>query len=532
MRQKDQLMSSEVCIDCPQCDNTSLKGRYDPQCYVNMDKEVYKCHRCGAAGKLEDIEEDLVVHEEIEKKEMDESVLEGLSSITEYPERFLDYNIPEGLILAAKDGRLVIPCYDWSGVLRAIKYRDPKVKAYTAEPGSEIGYYFLLNKDGNSSQLLITEGELDAITARLLGFPGDILALQTTSIKEDVAERCRTSYRKIYAALDNDKAGKKGTKEILKYFKYKSTKVFTFPVGCKDINEILLKKGKDGAEIWLKRQLSSIDSIPPVLYKDFKSDTESYLFEKNVTTFTTPSKFPTLDARIGGGLRMGETTIVHAKAKTGKTTFLNQITYNLISEGIKVGVASFEMTPSTDLIPSLQSIYFSTNVRHDTAIGRLSKKDLEAADQIFNYLYFFNQQMNIVSIESIIRFVEDCAHQGVKVITIDHTLFLVKSAKESDEHVEVYRQLSLAAKKFNIHILIVAQAPKLQNGMKLGLETPYGGVAATMFAHNFISLQRTEDGGDVLEVRLLASRYANSRPSNEPILMFYNRDTCSLSEQY
>lgn len=528
---------TEVKIDCPQCDNTSLKGRYDPQCYVNMDKEVYKCHRCGAAGTLASIEEELVVHEEVEKKELDESVLNNLYPIKNYPERFLGYTIPDGLLFSdAEDGerrRLVIPCYDWSGVLRAIKYRDAATKIYAAEPGSEIGYYFLLNKDGNpASQLLITEAEIDAITARLLGFPGDILALQTTSIKEDVAERCRTSYRKIYTALDNDKAGKKGTKEILKYFKYKQTKVFTFPNDCKDINDVLLRKGAEDAEIWLRRQLSLTEPIPPVTFKELKKDVETYLFEKNASTFTVPVDLATLDARIGGGLRMGETTIVHAKAKTGKTTFLNQLTYNLIAKGIKVGVASFEMTPATDLIPSLQSIYFKKNIRHETSIGRTTKEDIDQCHQLLSYLYFFNQALMDPNMNSILNFIEDCVHRGVKVITVDHTLFLVKSAKESDEHVEVYKQLSLAAKRYNIHILIVAQAPKLQNGMKLGLETPYGGVAATMFAHNFITLQRQEDGKDILEVRVLASRYPNSRPSYEPILMFYNRDTCSLSEEY
>lgn len=522
---------NEVRIDCPQCDNMSLKGRYDPQCYVNMDKECYFCHRCQASGSLASIEEDLVVHEEIEKKELDESILQGLTSLKSYPERFLDYTLPDGL-LYTDNHKLIIPCHDWSGVLRAIKYRDMQQKAYTAEPGSEIGYYFLLSKTERPYQLLITESEIDAITARLLGFPGDILALQTTGIKEDVAEKCNATYKKIYFALDNDKAGKKGTKEVLKFFKFKSTKVFTFPTNCKDINEVLVKKGMEDAEIWMRRQLSIADSIPPVSHKDFKRETESYLFEKNVNTFTIPLDLATFDARIGGGLRMGETTIVHAKAKTGKTTFLNQLTYNLIARGIRVGVASFEMTPSTDLIPSLQSIYFQRNIRHDASAGKISKEEIDQCDQLLSYLSFFNQTLQDPSLESALRFIEDCVHRGVKVITVDHTLFLVKSAKESDEHVEVYKQLSIAAKRYNIHIIIVAQAPKLTNGMKLGLETPYGGVAATMFAHNFITLQRQEDGGDVLEVRLLASRYPNSRPSYEPILMFYNRDTCSLTEQY
>jgi len=139
-----------------------------------------------------------------------------------------------------------------------------------------------------------------------------------------------------------------------------------------------------------------------------------------------------------------------------------------------------------------------------------------------------DQHLGQVSLESILQFIEELAQSGTKLICIDHALFLVRSAKESDEHIEVCRQLAMAAGKYKMHIILVAQAPKLIDGTKLGIDTVYGGVAAAMFAHNFITLQRDKTNDDVLEVRLVACRYPNSRPSYEPVILSYDRESCKL----
>ena len=536
------IKSTEVVIECPECDNTSLQGRYNPNCYVNIDKGTWICHRCKAKGHISQLdpaalEEPVTV---VEKKEqLDTSVIQSFTPLQTYEERFPGIKLPPGLLYTTADkANLAIVGRDWGNKIVSIKYRTLRgEKSYIAEPGSEIGKFFLpVDKELETKErkILIVEGELDAITARILGFPGDILALQTTSMKDDAAKYVRRRYNHIYIGLDNDESGNTGTKEIQKLLQFKDHTVLQYPTECKDINEILLKKGPIEAERWLRRETSGDfrDRIVTgaQVFKELYASMDDIQSTPAVT-----SGFMMLDSMLGGGLREGELTIVHAKAKTGKTTFLNQIIAKSILADIKVGVASFEMNPVKEILPSVFSIIMQKNFRQSAEASDLIKatQGNPGSSELFNpvlNLTFFNHHLGKASLEGVIQFIEELAHSGTKLICVDHTLFLVKSAKESDEHVEVCRQLALAANRYKVHIILVAQAPKLINGMHLGLETPYGGMAASMFAHNFITLQRAKEHQDVLEVRLLACRYPNSRPSYEPVMLTYNRETCSLTE--
>lgn len=536
------IKSAEVVIECPECDNTSLKGRYDPNCYVNLDRGVWHCQRCKAKGKIGQLDPAALENpvEVVEKKEqLDTSVIQTFTPLNKYEDRFGDEKLPPGVLyLTADKSSLAIVGRDWGNKIVSIKYRTIRgEKSYIAEPGSEIGKFFLpVDKELETKErkVLIVEGEIDAITARILGFPGDILALQTTSIKDDAVKYIRRRYNHIYIGLDNDEAGHIGTKELQRLVAFKDHTVLQYPSEFKDINEIFLKLGKVEAERWLRRESSG----------DFRDRivTGAQVFKELYNNMddiqaipAVSSGFMFLDSKLGGGLREGELTIIHAKAKTGKTTFLNQVISKAIVSDIKVGVASFEMNPVKEILPSVLSIIMQQNFRQSSEASELIKatQGNPASNELFNpilNLTFFNQHLGKASLEGVIQFIEELAHSGTKLVCVDHTLFLVKSAKESDEHVEVCRQLALAANKYRIHILLVAQAPKLINGMHLGLETPYGGMAASMFAHNFITLQRSKDHDDILEVRLLACRYPNSHPSYEPVMLSYNRDTCSLTE--
>jgi KaiC/GvpD/RAD55 family RecA-like ATPase/5S rRNA maturation endonuclease (ribonuclease M5) len=473
----------------------------------------------------------------IEKVEtLDTAIVSTFKPLDSYPERFLELRLPQGVLFTTADGNnLAIVGRDWGNKIVSIKYRSIRGdKLYFSEPGSEVGKFFLpYDKEVHAKerQVLLVEGEIDAITARVLGFPGDIIALQTTSIKEDTVKYVRRRYAQIFFGLDNDEAGHKATKELENQFRFKDYTVLQYPTECKDLNEILTKNGVSYAERWMRREVNG-DSRNRIVQGSSLFE-EFYRSVDNIQSVPTiRSGFGYLDEKLGGGLREGELTIVHAKAKTGKTTFLNQIVSKQLQEGTKVGLASFEMNAVNEILPSIFSIITGENFRSSKLARDLVKAtEGDLIDSVFEpikYLSVYNQHLGNASLDSIIQFIEEIAHTGTKLVCIDHALFLVKSAKESDEHVEVCRQLALAAGKYKIHIILVAQAPKLADEAKLGIDTVYGGVAAAMFAHNFITLQRDKTNTDILEVRLVACRYPNSRPSYEPVILGYDRETCRL----
>lgn len=533
------MSAQEFIVECPSCDNLSLKGRYDPKCYVNAIKGVYHCKRCDARGSMADLDPDILEEPVsiVERPELlNTRVIETLIPLNKYPDRFLENTLPNGVLFLTPDKRsLAIVSRDWGNKIVGVKYRSISgEKLYFSEPGSETGKFFLpsaTDMPPKERKVLIVEGEMDAITAHVIGFPGDVIALQTTSIKDDAVKYLRRRYAHLYFALDNDEAGQKATKELEQHFRFKDYTVIQYPTDCKDMNEVLLKYGQSYAERWIRRETNG----------DFRNRIlqGNDLFQEFYRTLGSIQSVPSiqtgfayLDEKLGGGFREGELTIVHAKAKTGKTTFLNQIIAKAIRDDIKTGLASFEMNAVTEILPSLFSIITGENFR-TSSIARdlVAHTNGELKDSLFapiSNLVVFDQHLGNVSLDTIIQFIEEIAHTGVKLVCIDHALFLVKSAKESDEHVEVCRQLAMAAGKYKIHIVLVAQAPKLADETRLGIDTVYGGVAAAMFAHNFITLQRDKTNTDILEVRLVACRYPNSRPSYEPVVLAYDRDTCKL----
>ena len=533
------MASTELLIECPHCDNTSLKGRYDPKCYANTAKGVYHCKRCDSGGSLgeldpQQLEEPIA---ETEKPEfIDLSVLKDLIPLERYADRLGDNVLPPGVLFLTPDRRsLAIVGRDWGNKIVSIKYRSlGSEKLYYSEPGSETGKFFLpydREMSKGNRHILIVEGEIDALTARVIGFKGDILSLQTTSIKDDAAKYVRRRYDHIFIGLDNDAAGRSATKDLEKEFKFKDYTVIQYPSECKDMNEVFAIFGQSYAERWLGRETNGDFRNRIIkgttLFQEFFKTMEDI---QNIPSILTG--FGYLDTKLGGGLREGELTIVHAKAKTGKTTFLNQVIAHSLKNGIKTGLASFEMNAVTEVLPSLFSIMTGENFRTSSIARDLVKHTEGTLDgslfEPIKDLAIFDQHLGQVSLESILQFIEELAQSGTKLICIDHALFLVRSAKESDEHIEVCRQLAMAAGKYKMHIILVAQAPKLIDGTKLGIDTVYGGVAAAMFAHNFITLQRDKTNDDVLEVRLVACRYPNSRPSYEPVILSYDRESCKL----
>lgn len=516
----------------------------NPACYANPAKDTYFCHRCKATGKWSELGENTAVIEEIEKQELDLQFLEKCEAY--WPDlRFPGSPKLEGLLMReAETGSIILPVRDFTGSIVGIKkrLRDGGAQRYGAVPGSKAGCYYLPYGQGQSTgqaqslglkRLFICEGEFDAISARLLGFKGDILALQSTNLKEDVMWHIRKNYREIYLALDNDSPGRKAAVEIAAQFSSKRVVNIAgeYPELCKDINEVHQRLGHDKASAWLKKL--TMTEAEKATFKGASLVPEMLAFLKDrKNTRGVKTGFNLLDDKLGGGLRPGELTIVHAAAKTGKTTFLNQLIFNFISTSNKVALASFEMKAGKEILPSLVSIGLQINVRRHTDPVDLQNLSIIIERELpyLDHLIFYDSRAGS-DLDKVEAWLEDLfTIEQPSLVCLDHSLFMLKSPKDSDENLQLYKRLSLLAQKLNTHIVVVVQAPKLQAGQELSLDTTYGGASAGMFTHNFVTLERVKNKPNELKVKLLVARYPGSRPSEEPMLLFYDHEICSLSE--
>jgi hypothetical protein len=530
-------MHVELRAICPRCESISLRGRVDPKFYVNAEKNVGYCHHCGFKGQMtEELIDNLNVVSLSERRAFDSKVWErdyGALSPTAY--LYLEKRFP-GVPQAELDAfqlryseahhAIAIPTFNaQTATLQGIKLRyiaPLNDQRYGAEDSSQFGGFWL---HGKKDKLLIVEGEFDAMTAKLAGFEGTVLALQTNKLSKESLQQTR-SFKHAFYCLDNDAAGSVGTLALLR----QQTQGFDIPLpsGVKDLNELFQQKGRNETSRFLQSQTQTAiekattefsTCIPEMLA--FLSDTQN--------TRGTSTGYRSLDQLLGGGLRPAEVTVINAFAKTGKTSFLNNLAHNLALAGKKVALASFEMPPATTLYPSILSIASQTNIR------QMSKEQLgpsihaihEECSYIDNIITL--KQFGYTPWSEIEEWAKAVQEKyKIEFLFLDHAGFMVEKMTDAEENQTLAKSISKLSKSTGLHIPIVVQAPKTKDG--LSIQTAYGGLAWAMNADNFIILERSKENEEQLKVRLEASRYPGANPSHTPAILFYDRETCTLTE--
>lgn len=534
---------SELAVICPHCEGLTSSGRQKAACYVNFDKNVYHCHQCSKSGSTDEIVDYLETAKLEPIKEAlfdEEAVLDRLT--TQFPSHALNWLLKrfpgfkplevakaydirysedyDAIALLSKDSV--------TGSLVGVSFRlinHPSLR-YLSEPGSKSGSFTL--KGANSDKLLIVEGQFDAITASLLGFQGEIRVLGSTHLNESNGEAIRR-FKHVFIALDNDEAGKEATEAIISdRFSWKPIVRITCYEGFKDLNEWLQAKGVEECK---QKLLEATETIVEKHSRGFSQLLDGSLeFLKNRKNLDGESTgYQLLDFRLGGGLRPGEFTVINAAAKIGKSTLVTNITHNLLLNGHKCAIASFEMDSKKALIPSYLSLAFKQNVR------QLEGEKLEALFKTppgyFSNLYFFTQFGN-TKFEMVKEWILWAYKQGCRFIVLDHSGFMVSDMKDPSQNQQLAQSIMALVNEFGIHLICIVQAPKLdpKQTPHLDLNTTYGGVAYAMNCSNFITAERSKQQENQLEVRVIASRYPGSRASTEPVILNYDIETGLLSE--
>lgn len=141
--------------------------------------------------------------------------------------------------------RLIIPYFDIDGItINCIQGRsiDEEIKPkYLFNKNAKDSIYNI-NKLGESKDIIICEGVIDALSLERLGYSSIALA-GVSKINLLNNYNILNGYN-IYSFSDNDEAGEKLIKKIYKYDNYKGAfliKSFTYDNNIKDINELLVK---------------------------------------------------------------------------------------------------------------------------------------------------------------------------------------------------------------------------------------------------------------------------------------------------
>ena len=373
-----------------------------------------------------------------------------------------------------KEPVLGIPYFEADKV-PLVKFRrilpDAKPK-YLRTKGSQSP---LFNADAirNLRQVILVEGELDAISLWQLGFPG--VASTSLGAKKDMPDEWKSLLENaddIILLYDDDNAGQTSAQRLATALGSYRCRIATWKdcpgneVLCgmiHDANDLLqaIKSGsvdEDTAHDWCRATLkraAPIQNTSVAHLKDF-NDAIAAVFEagkEGLGIRTSSFSFN----RLLKGWRPGEITVVTGHTGHGKTTWINNEAHSLAQRGVPVLTSAFEGGPET----VAQDVLHRELRCPLTSVKSALTREM-AYDKLLSFqdipLYVINEYGD-VPLRSVIDAIRYAVKRhGVQFVVLDHLHYMLHREKGMDERQAIdktSRVLTDLAVKLNVHIALV-----------------------------------------------------------------------------
>lgn len=235
-----------------------------------------------------------------------------------------------------------------------------------------------------------------------------------------------------------------------------------------------------------------------------------------------PSGFELIDYALGGGLRDHELTVIHALAKTGKSTLIHQMMLSLANAGHGVGYASREMIPTTEVFPEFVSVTQRMNAW--TKVPTREQVDKVAALPIY-----FSDGYGVMEPENVEKFVLDMIHMGVRYVFIDHLHYMVGEENDVNRIGNMIKMLKEFTARYPLHIVLIVQPNQVPDGVELSFRTLKGGSSISQAMNNMFTLVREPEMKNVSRISLFAARHKQAK-QKYTFYLHYDPETSRLEE--
>lgn len=199
------------------------------------------------------------------------------------------------------------------------------------------------------------------------------------------------SFEKVVLAFDNDESGQRYLEEAARLISPGKAFIAKFPSDVKDASD-LLRSGRS-AELkqvfWKAVPFSRVDVLHlSQMWDDFEN-------EDNNIKIPFPVAWSHLNEMMNGGMERGEITVVGALTSIGKSTIVNNLTYNLIENtNFKVGAMYLESTKREvvrDLLSLDAGVNLRTKARETVDIEALKRRFFDGLAKKNRFVYVDHQ---------------------------------------------------------------------------------------------------------------------------------------------
>ena len=412
--------------------------------------------------------------------------------------------------------------YRSDGGVEAVKYRCIDKKDFSCE-GSPTSFWLAHRLSEGLKQILITEGELDALTFIESGFDSVVSVPNGASatVRSDTPppreedggfnyfwhshEEINTCPR-IVLALDGDGPGKILGEELARRVGKAKCWYLEWPKNCKDANDVLLRHGK---EILVKLVKEALPWPVAGLYgaKHYEGSLLD-IYTKGVgkgesTGIACVDELMTIVP--------GQVSVVTGVPSSGKSEFIDQIMVNLaVQSGWSSAVASFENPPEFHLIKLLEKYIGKPFHQGDTQ--RMTEEEInESMTWINDHFVFIDQSDGEpCHLTSILERARAAVQRlGVRVLVIDPYNYITREdqrgSNETDQISHMLTQVKNFAKGHDVHVFFVAHPAKLRRDDKGRSPIPMGydisGSAAWFSKADMgVTIDRNDDGSSDVHV--------------------------------
>ncbi len=238
--------------------------------------------------------------------------------------------------------------YDEGGKLvkQHIRKKGVKEFPFTGDPKAltQLFGQHLYQHQKYDDVLIITEGEIDAMSVSEVcpNTPVVSLTMGSKSAVKEIKHNLTfiERFKRVVLMFDNDKAGSEAFDDVKVLIQPRKLHVVTFPQGCKDANDILVKlSSKD-----LIRTVQNPKRYSPqdiVRVRDMAQRLRDR-YRNNETGLGYELPFPQLNEAIKG-IRKKELIVLTSASGDGKTTTIHEIGYHLaFTHGLRLGIVALE----------------------------------------------------------------------------------------------------------------------------------------------------------------------------------------------
>lgn len=375
------------------------------------------------------------------------------------------------LRIGESEGKIAFPYYENSQLV-AMKFRskgkDGKWKQFSMEPGGKL-VFWNMDKCDPSMPLFITEGELDTAAlveagiTNAVSLPNGCKSLGCVDLCWDWLKR----FKQYYIWTDSDEGGIKAREELVKRLGIGKCLIIEHEK-YKDANEVLYAKGKDG----VAQCISSAQAIPLAGLKNMAELPEHDLSKDELIS----TGIAEVDEAFAGGLRLGETSVWTGFNSSGKSTLLGQILLSSIENGYNVCAYSGELPDRIfrywiELQAAGPEYVKQEPNKYGYMVSKADYKIIPHIRQWYSGKFWLYDSQETIGQDKILEVFEYAVQRhDCKVFMVDNLMSLaLNSHSDSDfyrKQADFVGKCKEFAKKYNVHIHIVAHPRKPQGGSK------------------------------------------------------------------